>query len=86
MTKIPIILMEDLRCSLGLDSDEIIKDDIIFNMSKKEILERVLKFAGYNDIKADEILRLQQNQVDDYCDNNFLFGVEGQIKLVLLLN
>lgn len=87
--KIPNILMEDLRVSLGLDSDDISKDNIIFNMSKKEILNLFLKFNGFNieDSEIDNILELNnQIEINNYCDNNYLFGMENYINLILALN
>lgn len=87
-TKIPTSLMEDLRTSIGLDSDDISRDQQIFNMSKKEILHRVMEVYGFipKDEESEIMLQLKTPEsIDKYCDDNCLFGLEGPVKLILAL-
>jgi hypothetical protein len=84
--KIPYYIIEDLRVSLGTDSDLIDKDAQIVSLSKKQILEHIFKFNGFNDnleIIIPELLQLDSSQVDDYCDNSGLYGLEHYIKDIL---
>lgn len=80
---IPYHILEDLRSSLGIDSDENSKDNIIISFTKKQILENVLSYNGFNDLNIEEILQLSPNQVDFYCDNKGIYGVDYIIKDIL---
>lgn len=44
--QLPINILKTLRASLGLEEDDTSKDNIINNMSKYELLERVCNYEG----------------------------------------